>query len=193
MHVASALLGGSDEGRRRHRTSGVAAAEAGEEEEDVWSCRRRSCQPEMSDHGCIHLNNFKAAKGIQPYKVIHAYFVTSTSTEARVRKVRCSLLFLACNSRSRFSRHPPRCHAVFKIFRFCSPLRLSRSFVFPMAFLSSFVFVAFHLFLLVSLTPPYTILDDCRRRFANLLEEDASMSRSEVLAGRLKMSTELVQ
>lgn len=48
--------------------------------------RRRSCQPEMSDHGCIHLNNFKAAKGIQPYKVIHSYFVTSTSTEARVRK-----------------------------------------------------------------------------------------------------------
>ncbi|XP_046754069.1 ubiquitin carboxyl-terminal hydrolase 22 isoform X1 [Diprion similis] len=40
----------------------------------------------MSDHGCIHLNNFKAAKGIQPYKVIHSYFVTSTSTEARVRK-----------------------------------------------------------------------------------------------------------
>lgn len=50
----------------------------------------RSCQPEMSDHGCIHLNNFKAAKGIQPYKVIHSYFVTSTSTEARIRKVRPS-------------------------------------------------------------------------------------------------------
>ena len=50
------------------------------------SYRRCSCQPEMSDHGCIHLNNFKAAKGIQPYKVIHSYFVTSTSTEARVRK-----------------------------------------------------------------------------------------------------------
>lgn len=90
MHIAPAPLGGSDEGRRRHRTSGVAAAEA-EEEEDVRSCRRRSCQPEMSDHGCIHLNNFKAAKGIQPYKVIHAYFVTSTSTDARVRKV-CSLI-----------------------------------------------------------------------------------------------------
>lgn len=104
MHVAPAPLGGSDEGRRRHRTSGVAAAEA-EEEEDVRSCRRRSCQPEMSDHGCIHLNNFKAAKGIQPYKVIHAYFVTSTSTDARVRKV-CSLIvffFPSCNSRSRFS------------------------------------------------------------------------------------------
>lgn len=90
MYIAPAPLGGSDEGRRRHRTSGVAAAEA-EEEEDVRSCRRRSCQPEMSDHGCIHLNNFKAAKGIQPYKVIHAYFVTSTSTDARVRKV-CSLI-----------------------------------------------------------------------------------------------------
>lgn len=104
MHIAPAPLGGSDEGRRRHRTSGVAAAEA-EEEEDVRSCRRRSCQPEMSDHGCIHLNNFKAAKGIQPYKVIHAYFVTSTSTDARVRKV-CSLIVffpLVRNSRSRFS------------------------------------------------------------------------------------------
>lgn len=41
----------------------------------------------MSDHGCIHLNNFKAAKGIQPYKVIHSFFVTSTSNEARLRKV----------------------------------------------------------------------------------------------------------
>lgn len=44
----------------------------------------------MSDHGCIHLNNFKAAKGIQPYKVIHSFFVTSTSAEARIRKV-CKL------------------------------------------------------------------------------------------------------
>lgn len=103
MHIAPAPLGGSDEGRRQHRTSGVAAAEA-EEEEDVRSCRRRSCQPEMSDHGCIHLNNFKAAKGIQPYKVIHAYFVTSTSTDARVRKVRSLIVFFpSCNSRSRFS------------------------------------------------------------------------------------------
>ena len=56
----------------------------GEEKE---TRQRRSRQPEMSDHGCIHLNNFKAAKGIQPYKVIHSYFVTSTSTEARIRKV----------------------------------------------------------------------------------------------------------
>lgn len=55
--------------------------------------RHHSCQPEMSDHGCIHLNNFKAAKGIQPYKVIHSFFVTSTSNEARIRKVR--LFFLS--------------------------------------------------------------------------------------------------
>jgi len=74
------------EGRRRNRTSGIEEEEE-EEEEDVRSRRRRSCQPEMSDHGCIHLNNFKAAKGIQPYKVIHSYFVASTSTEARIRKV----------------------------------------------------------------------------------------------------------
>lgn len=89
VHVASTPSGASDEGRRRHRTSGVfESAAAAEEEEGVQSHRRRSCQPEMSDHGCIHLNNFKAAKGIQPYKVIHSYFVTSTSTEGRVRKVR---------------------------------------------------------------------------------------------------------
>jgi hypothetical protein len=42
---------------------------------------------EMSDHGCIHLNNFKAAKGIQPYRIIHAYFVACTTAEARSRKV----------------------------------------------------------------------------------------------------------
>lgn len=111
MHIAPAPLGGSDEGRRRHRTSGVAAAEA-EEEKDVRSCRRRSCQPEMSDHGCIHLNNFKAAKGIQPYKVIHAYFVTSTSTDARVRKVRSLIVF--------FSLVQFAVKAL-GTFRFCSP------------------------------------------------------------------------
>lgn len=93
-------LGSSDEDRRRHRTSG--AEKEAEEEENVWSRRRRSCQPEMSDHGCIHLNNFKAAKGIQPYKVIHAYFVTSTSTEARIRKVRPLLFLSRAISRSRF-------------------------------------------------------------------------------------------
>lgn len=62
----------------------------GHQQAEEETGQRRSCQPEMSDHGCIHLNNFKAAKGIQPYKVIHSYFVTSTSTEARVRKVRLS-------------------------------------------------------------------------------------------------------
>lgn len=63
----------------------------GEEKE---TRQRRSRQPEMSDHGCIHLNNFKAAKGIQPYKVIHSYFVTSTSTEARIRKVWLSFSYV---------------------------------------------------------------------------------------------------
>lgn len=118
MHIAPAPLGGSDEGRRRHRTSGVAAAEA-EEEKDVRSCRRRSCQPEMSDHGCIHLNNFKAAKGIQPYKVIHAYFVTSTSTDARVRKVRSLIVF--------FSLVQFAVKAL-GTFRFCSPSHVFLSF-----------------------------------------------------------------
>lgn len=97
VHVASALLGGTDEVcRREPRTSGIEKKKEEDDDDvvDVRSHWRRSCQPEMSDHGCIHLNNFKVAKGIQPYKVIHSYFVTSTSTEARVRKVR-SCLFLS--------------------------------------------------------------------------------------------------
>jgi hypothetical protein len=55
----------------------------------------RSFLFEMSDHGCIHLNNFKAAKGIQPYRIIHAYFVACTTAEARSRKV-CVSLELGC-------------------------------------------------------------------------------------------------
>ena len=73
-------------GKSRRTSEYLYAYYQGEEE----TLQRRSRRPEMSDHGCIHLNNFKAAKGIQPYKVIHSYFVTSTSTEARVRKVRLS-------------------------------------------------------------------------------------------------------
>lgn len=95
VHVAFAFasLGDLDEDRRRHRVSGLSVGVA--KERDVVRSGRshRSYQPEMSDHGCIHLNNFKAAKGIQPYKVIHSFFVTSTSTEARVRKVRQSFSF----------------------------------------------------------------------------------------------------
>ncbi|XP_018352017.1 PREDICTED: uncharacterized protein LOC108754309 [Trachymyrmex septentrionalis] len=87
VHVAFAPLEDLDKDhRRRHRVSGLSGVA---KERDVVRSGRRHCsyQPEMSDHGCIHLNNFKAAKGIQPYKVIHSFFVTSTSTEARVRKV----------------------------------------------------------------------------------------------------------
>lgn len=83
--VVIGLVVSFEEGRRASKfVHGFCQAEEKE------TRQRRSCQPEMSDHGCIHLNNFKAAKGIQPYKVIHSYFVTSTSTEARVRKVRLS-------------------------------------------------------------------------------------------------------
>lgn len=137
MHVVFAPLGGLDDSHRRHRTSGVAG-----EEEDVVRLdrRRRSCQPEMNDHGCIHLNNFKAAKGIQPYKVIHSFFVTSTSTEARVRKVRLSffrVLFVV----------KVLCFALFVRF-FLAPLRS-----FPL-FSSLCLFILFYLFLLVHLTLP---------------------------------------
>nr|CAD7462492.1 unnamed protein product [Timema tahoe] len=47
----------------------------------------------MSENGCIHLNNFKAAKGIQPYKTIYSFFVSYTSPESRKRKarVKCSM------------------------------------------------------------------------------------------------------
>ena len=41
----------------------------------------------MSAHGCLHLNNFKAAKGTRPYRLIHSFFVACTSSEARKRKV----------------------------------------------------------------------------------------------------------
>lgn len=41
----------------------------------------------MNDNGCIHLNNFKAAKGTNPYKIVHAFFVACTSFEARRYKV----------------------------------------------------------------------------------------------------------
>lgn len=44
---------------------------------------------EMSNDGCIHLKNFKSVKGVKPYKLIHAYFVSCTSAEARRRKVGC--------------------------------------------------------------------------------------------------------
>nr|CAD7397534.1 unnamed protein product [Timema cristinae] len=47
----------------------------------------------MTENGCIHLNNFKAAKGIQPYKTIYSFFVSYTSPESRKRKarVKCSM------------------------------------------------------------------------------------------------------
>lgn len=48
----------------------------------------------MNDNGCLHLTNFKAAKGTEPYKIVHAFFVACTSYEARSYKVRsllCSL------------------------------------------------------------------------------------------------------
>lgn len=88
----------------------------------------------------------------------------------------CPSFSLACNSRSRFSRRSSRCHAVFEAFLSCSPSRLSRSFIFLEPFPSSSVSVAFHLFLLVSLTS-CTILNDWRAKFVNLLEEDAIVSQ----------------
>lgn len=49
----------------------------------------------MNDmNGCIHLNNFKAAKGVNPYKVVHAFFVACTSQEARMYKVSSNLRLL---------------------------------------------------------------------------------------------------
>ncbi|XP_047529813.1 ubiquitin carboxyl-terminal hydrolase nonstop [Vanessa atalanta] len=49
----------------------------------------------MNDSGCIHLNNFKAAKGTNPYKIVHAFFVSCTSYEARRYKATSCLCF-AC-------------------------------------------------------------------------------------------------
>lgn len=120
--VAVAVVVSLEKGRRTSEF--LYAYYQGEEKETL---QRRSRQPEMSDHGCIHLNNFKAAKGIQPYKVIHSYFVTSTSTEARVRKVRLSFSYVIRGQGSVF---------VF--------LTLFLSFVFTYAFYVSHLFLIFH-------------------------------------------------
>jgi len=58
----------------------------------------------MSAHGCLHLNNFKAAKGTRPYRLIHSFFVACTSSEARKRKAK-SCLCHVCQVRG------PRLHA----------------------------------------------------------------------------------
>lgn len=44
--------------------------------------------------GCKHLNNFKVAKGIQPYEAIFSFFVACISDEARKTKV--IYLFIGC-------------------------------------------------------------------------------------------------
>ncbi|XP_063825048.1 ubiquitin carboxyl-terminal hydrolase nonstop isoform X2 [Ostrinia nubilalis] len=58
----------------------------------------------MNDNGCIHLNNFKAAKGTNPYKIVHAFFVSCTSLEARRYKATSCLCF-ACG------KSGPRMHS----------------------------------------------------------------------------------
>ncbi|XP_013792247.2 ubiquitin carboxyl-terminal hydrolase 22-B-like, partial [Limulus polyphemus] len=40
----------------------------------------------MSSHGCAHLTSFKSVKGIQSYRVLHAYFVAGITEEARKKK-----------------------------------------------------------------------------------------------------------
>ncbi|KAK2714746.1 ubiquitin carboxyl-terminal hydrolase 22-like [Artemia franciscana] len=42
----------------------------------------------MNNNGCTHLSNFKAVKGTQPYRLVHAYFVACPSKEARKRKAK---------------------------------------------------------------------------------------------------------
>lgn len=155
------------------------------------SCRRRSCQPEMSDHGCIHLNNFKAAKGIQPYKVIHAYFVTSTSTDARVRKV-CSLIVF-------FSLVQFAVKAL-GTFRFCSPRRTSfsrsRSLLRSLSrALSLLEELARSSTFYWSFDTSRTILErlTCKLRESPRRGCASVVSQPTLLAGRLKMSTVVIQ
>lgn len=40
----------------------------------------------MNEHGCSHLNSFKASKGTQPYNIIYTYFVACATAESRKRK-----------------------------------------------------------------------------------------------------------
>lgn len=43
--------------------------------------------PKMNLNGCQHLTEFKAAKGTEPFKIIHSYFIACSSAEDRRRKV----------------------------------------------------------------------------------------------------------
>ncbi|XP_066995037.2 ubiquitin carboxyl-terminal hydrolase 22-like [Anabrus simplex] len=58
----------------------------------------------MNENGCVHLNNYKAAKGTQPYELIYTYFVACSSAEARKIKGFSGLCF-TCKT------FEPRLHA----------------------------------------------------------------------------------
>uniref|UniRef100_T1ITV3 Ubiquitin carboxyl-terminal hydrolase n=1 Tax=Strigamia maritima TaxID=126957 RepID=T1ITV3_STRMM len=47
----------------------------------------------MSTNGCAHLSSFKAAKGSQPYRLIHSSFVACSSVEERKRKAHSCICY----------------------------------------------------------------------------------------------------
>ncbi|XP_067005942.1 ubiquitin carboxyl-terminal hydrolase 22 isoform X2 [Anabrus simplex] len=51
----------------------------------------------MNENGCIHLNNYKSARGTQPYELIYTYFIACSSAEARRRKAYSAFCFICKN------------------------------------------------------------------------------------------------
>ncbi|CAB3372912.1 Hypothetical predicted protein [Cloeon dipterum] len=50
------------------------------------AARQPLLDSEMANDGCVHLKEYKSVKGFRTYRLIHAYFVSCTSAEARRRK-----------------------------------------------------------------------------------------------------------
>jgi ubiquitin carboxyl-terminal hydrolase 22/27/51 len=47
----------------------------------------------MTFNGCTHLNAFKASKGTEPFRILHQYFVSCSTDEARKRKAHSCLCY----------------------------------------------------------------------------------------------------
>lgn len=53
----------------------------------VWCSSGPEDADVMSDGSCQHLTAFKQAKGTEPFRIVHAHFVSCVSAESRKRKV----------------------------------------------------------------------------------------------------------
>ncbi len=55
--------------------------------EDGFKNKEKKGRARMTFNGCSHLNAFKASKGTEPFRILHQYFVSCSTAEARKRKV----------------------------------------------------------------------------------------------------------